>query len=178
VSHDAAAPTSSLQEKQNSSSVKCFPGCRKSGTQRIALGEERLSGVPKSVRHSGKRGTRGSHLPGVQHSWKTGTRKRKFAFDGNIGRNRLPKQLKKVFSECHALALGEGDLFPECHAPALGEGASSPRAFSWHSGKGLFPSVTRKHSGKFFYFFSFFAPFFLCCLATLFKTLCSSLVQF
>jgi hypothetical protein len=24
------------------------------------------------------------------------------------------KKLEKVFPECHALALGEGDLFPEC----------------------------------------------------------------
>jgi hypothetical protein len=71
------------------------------------------------------------------------------------------KKLKKVFPECHALALGEGDLFPECHAPALGEGASSPRDFSWHSGKGLFPECHAKALREIFLFFWFFAPFFM-----------------
>jgi hypothetical protein len=69
------------------------------------------------------------------------------------------KKLKKVFPECHALALGEGDLFPECHAPALGEGASSPRVTVPALGEGPLPRVPTKALGELL-FFCFF-PFFL-----------------
>jgi hypothetical protein len=55
--------------------------------------------------------------------------------------------MKIIFPECHALALGEEALFPECRLLALGEGASSP-------------SVTQKHSWKYFYFFSLFCSIF------------------
>jgi hypothetical protein len=58
----------------------------------------------------------------VQHSWKTGTRKRKFAFDGD-GRR---KHFKKIFLESLAFALGEGGLVPEYLALALGEESLFP----------------------------------------------------
>jgi hypothetical protein len=126
---------------------------------RKALGKERLSRVPRNPWHSGKGDTRGkpsSPSATLGEEWHS---QKKIRIWRCLWTESFAEKMKNAFPECHALELREGGIFPECHAPALGEGASSPSAFSWHSGVSS-PSVTRKHSGKYFYFFSFFAPFF------------------
>jgi hypothetical protein len=111
-----------LREKQNSPSVTCFLKSQKSSTlgrqssPSVALREEMHSGkggFPECWKGHDTRGRKAlgeGHLPRVQHSAKSGTRKIKFAFDGGGERNRR----KKIFPECLALALGEAILFPEC----------------------------------------------------------------
>jgi hypothetical protein len=68
--------------------------------------------------------------------------------------------MEKVFPECHALALGEGDYFPESWLLALGEGTSSLSASSLALGEGPSPSAFVGTRGTIFIFFCFFAPFF------------------
>jgi hypothetical protein len=97
----------SLREKQSSPSATHFPECQKSGTRgsqsspSVALGEELHSGkvaFPECLNGHATREipTLGEgHLPRAQHSGKTGTRKRKVAFDDNIRQSRLQKKLKK-----------------------------------------------------------------------------------
>jgi hypothetical protein len=88
----------------------------------------------------------------------------------------FPKKLKKVFPECLALALGEGDLFPESRQPALGEGTSCLSALSLALGEGPLPRVPIfALEEPFFYFFVF--PHFLG-LGILFKTPSSNLAYF
>jgi hypothetical protein len=95
----------------------------------------------------------GSHLPRVQHSGKRGTRKRKFAFDGDIGWNRLQKSWKKISPDTLSLALGEGSLFPECLALALREGCLFPKSRWLALDEGSLPRVPEKALGEDFCFF-------------------------
>jgi hypothetical protein len=92
-----------LREKQSFPSATGFPECQKSGTRgsqsspSVALGEELHSGkvaFPECLNGHGTWGRPAlgeGHLPPAQHSGKTGARKRKVAFDGNIRRSRLKK---------------------------------------------------------------------------------------
>jgi hypothetical protein len=97
----------------------------------IHYGRSKLSRVPHTSPSAKNRALGEANLPRVLHSGKTGTRKRKVTFDGNIRRSRLQKKIeKKLFPECLDLGLGEGDLFPESRLPTLGEGTSSSSALS------------------------------------------------
>jgi hypothetical protein len=103
-SNNEKLPTvQTLREKQSFPSAMHFPECQKSGTRgsqsspSVALREELHSGkvaFPECLKGHDTRGRPAlgeDHLSRAQHSGKTGTRKRKVAFDGNIRRSRLQK---------------------------------------------------------------------------------------
>jgi hypothetical protein len=136
--------------------------------------KNRQANLPR-VLHSGKGGTRGKPSSPSATLGKRDTRKKKFAFDGNIGQSRLPKNEKKS-SRVHTLALAEGDLFPESRLLALGEGTSSPSAPSLALGEVSLPRVPTKALRELFFTFLVFCPFLG--LPTLFKTPCPNLAYF
>jgi hypothetical protein len=149
---------------------------RKSPSAKLFLKFQKSASKFPRVLHSGKGGTRGKPSSPSATLGKRDTRKKKFAFDVNIGQSRCQKMKKKSSLECHTLALAEGDLFPESRLLALGEGTSSPSAPSLALGEVSLPRVPTKALRELFFTFLVFCPFLG--LPTLFKTPCPNLAYF
>jgi len=130
--------------KNGHSGKPIFPECCTRGT--IALGEERLSRVPRLTGSRGRATLGKGPLPRVQHSGKSYTRGRKVLFDGPNQRCRFNLKWKKSSPSAKNNSRGRRPF---------------PSVMTWLSGKMLAsPSVVGLALGEEFSFFSFFCLIF------------------
>jgi hypothetical protein len=72
------------------------------------------------------------------------------------------QKIEKSLPDCHALALGEGDLFPESHVPTLRQVTNSLSAPSLALGEGPLPRVLEHVTRGTVFYFLVFLPHFFC----------------
>jgi hypothetical protein len=135
-----------LQEKLNFSSAIGFPECPSAALREVLHSGN--GGFPECLEGHDTQG-RWAHLKEKLHLTVT--------LDGAVR-----QKIEKSLPDCHALALGEGDLFPESHVPTPGQVTNSLSAPSLALGEGPLPRVLEHVTrGTVFYFLVFLPHFFL-----------------
>ena len=145
--------------KNGHSGKPIFPECCTRGT--IALGEERLSRVPRLTGSRGRATLGKGPLPRVQHSGKSYTRGRKVLFDGPNQRCRFNLKWKKSSPSAKNNSRGRRPFPSVMTVTGLsGKMLASPSVVGLALGEESLPREPGKALGEDFSFFSFFCLIF------------------